>query len=128
MVSKHRVISNLYRDSVSLMQVSSTLASREGVQEAYAVMATPANLDLLRDAGVDVGAISAGPNDVVIVIEGEDEGAVEEGLAAAEDVLFREETPVARASPSGRRAPSSSPCATCRRQQPSSRPRRVRRR
>ncbi len=95
MVSKHRVISNLYRESVSLMQVSSTLASREGVQEAYAVMATPANLDPLRDAGVDVGAISAGPNDVVIVIEGEDEGAVQEGLAAAEEVLFREEAPVA---------------------------------
>lgn len=95
MISRNRVIENLYQDSVMLMQLANTLSSLPGVHVAYAVMATPANLDLLSEAGVDVGAISAGPNDLVLVIEGEDEPSVDAALERAEEELSREEGAVA---------------------------------
>ena len=40
----HRVLPNLYRDSVSLMQLSAMLGRLPGVEQVSAVMATPANL------------------------------------------------------------------------------------
>ena len=43
-----RVVRNLYRDSVSLMQLSSTLGGLPGIAQASVVMATEANLALLR--------------------------------------------------------------------------------
>ena len=46
----HKVVPNLYRDSVSLMQLSAALAKLPGVEQASAIMATPANLALLREA------------------------------------------------------------------------------
>ena len=41
-----------YRDSVALMQLSSALAAMPDVEHAAVVMATPANLDLLFEAGL----------------------------------------------------------------------------
>ena len=69
MPTRHRVLPNLYRDSVTLMQLSSTLASMKGVSQAYALMGTPANLDLLRDAGVSIEGLQAKPNDLIVVVE-----------------------------------------------------------
>ena len=40
----HKVVANLYRDSVSLMQLSAALAKMAGVEQASAIMATPASL------------------------------------------------------------------------------------
>jgi succinyl-CoA synthetase alpha subunit len=86
MATTYKLLSNLYRDSVSLMQLSATLAARPGVRHASAVMATEANLELLRAAGLRVGDVAARPSDLLIAIEGE-EDALADAMAAAEAAL-----------------------------------------
>jgi FdrA protein len=90
MATAQKLFRNLYRDSVSLMQLSARLAGLEGMRHAHALMASQANLDLLRESGLPVGDLEAGPNDLLIVIEGE-EGALADALAAAEAALTRTE-------------------------------------
>ena len=86
MATTHKLFRNLYRDSVSLMQLSATLGALDGIRRASAVMASKANLALLREAGLAVGGIEAGPNDLVVAIEGEDD-ALADAMAAAEAAL-----------------------------------------
>ena len=88
MASAARVFRNLYRDSVSLMQLSAKLGALAGVRQASAIMATAGNLDLLREAGLAPAEVEAGPNDLLVALEGEDE-ALEGALAAAEAELTR---------------------------------------
>jgi succinyl-CoA synthetase alpha subunit len=94
MASAAKVFRNLYRDSVSLMQLSAKLAARAGVRQASAIMATAGNLDLLREAGLmgAPGAIEAGSNDLLVALEGEEE-ALEDALVAAEAELTRATAP-----------------------------------
>jgi FdrA protein len=68
-----RVIPNVYRDSVSLMQLSSRLAEGKGIEQVAVVMATPANLDLLREAGFLDGVPDAKPNDVLALVKAKTE-------------------------------------------------------
>jgi succinyl-CoA synthetase alpha subunit len=51
-------------------------------------MATAGNLDLLREAGLASAEVEAGPNDLLVALEGEAK-ALEEALAAAEAELTR---------------------------------------
>lgn len=83
MVTVHQVIPNAYRDSVALMQLSSALAAMPGIAQASAVMATRNNLDLLREAGLDVDSVTAGPNDLLVIVQG-DEAAARAALAEAQ--------------------------------------------
>ena len=84
----HRIVTNLYRDSVSLMQLSAALAKLDGVERASAIMATPANLSLLREAGlVADGEIKPSPNDLLIALRGKSAAALEAALAAAQAAL-----------------------------------------
>jgi len=92
----HRVLPNLYRDSVSLMQLSATLGKRPGVEQVSAVMATPANLELLRAAGLMDGAVAASPNDLLVALRGKSSAALEAAMAAALDAL--EKPPVQAAA------------------------------
>ena len=66
-----RVLRDYYRDSVALMQLSAQLAARPGIAQAAAVMATERNLSQLREAGLLAGDVVAGPNDLLIALEGE---------------------------------------------------------
>jgi FdrA protein len=91
MARTERVFRNLYRDSVSLMQLSAKLGALVGVRQASAIMATPGNLALLREAGLALGDVEAGANDLLIVLEG-DEAALAAALAAAEAELTRAPT------------------------------------
>jgi hypothetical protein len=61
--AQFRLFPNLYKDSVSLMQLGAKLRAREGIAEASCIMATPANLEQLRDAdlAVDAAARAFGP-------------------------------------------------------------------
>ena len=90
MARRTGVLGNLYRDSVSLMQLSNQIAGQDGVAQAYAVMATDANLDLLREAGVRLPDIAAGPNDLLLVVEAADEEAAGRALEWANAALRRE--------------------------------------
>jgi len=83
MATRHQIISKAYRDSVALMQLSSALAKMPGIEQAAAVMATRNNLDLLREGGLDPGNASAGPSDLLIVVQGE-EAALTAALAEAQ--------------------------------------------
>lgn len=82
---KHKIFSNLYQDSVSLMQISAQISALPGIQQASVVMGTPNNLEQLRDAGLGDG-VNAGPNDLVIAVMGEDDICTE-ALALAQERL-----------------------------------------
>ena len=85
-----RVVRNFYRDSVSLMQFSSALAKLPGIKQASAVMASAANLSLLREAGLLDGEIEAGANDLLIALEGKADSALAAALAQADADLHAE--------------------------------------
>src|SRR5258706_8089873 len=85
-----RVVRNLYRDSVSLMQLSNALSALPGIVQASVVMATEANLALLRAAGLARGALQAGPNDLLIALEGKTEQALAAAFQHAESALRAE--------------------------------------
>ena len=80
------VFRNLYRDSVSLMQLSAMLAELPGVDRASAMMATQANLALMEESGLHEGIADAGPNDIVVAISGETD-AVETALIEAQNAF-----------------------------------------
>ncbi len=84
MASATKVIRNFYRDSVSLMQLSARLTALAGICQASAIMASDANLALLREAKLLDGAVEAGPNDLLIAVEGDSDEAVATAIAEAE--------------------------------------------
>jgi FdrA protein len=88
MARTERIFRNLYRDSVALMQLSAKLGALPGVRQASAIMATAGNLALLREAGLAIGEVEAGPNDLLVALEGAEE-ALEAALDAAEAELTR---------------------------------------
>jgi succinyl-CoA synthetase alpha subunit len=81
----YRVFPNLYKDSVSLMQLGAKLRAREGIAEASCIMATPANLAQLQDADLAIDAEVA-PSDLLVVVRGEP-AACDEAIAAAATML-----------------------------------------
>jgi succinyl-CoA synthetase alpha subunit len=81
-----KIIRNFYRDSVSLMQLSSTIAKLPGVEQASAVMASTNNIRLLQEAGLLTQSAEASANDLLIALQGEAE-ALESALATAESAL-----------------------------------------
>ncbi len=77
-----------YHDSVSLMLVARTLTSMPGICDAAVVMATEANKAILASAGLLIDAVNtATPNDLAIVVSGEDSAAAEAALQKAELLL-----------------------------------------
>ena len=78
-----RLLPNLYRDSVSLMQLSASLGRLPGVEQASAVMATPGNLEFLRQAGLVNGDIAPRPNDLLVAVRGKSTAQLEAALQAA---------------------------------------------
>ena len=84
-VTRFQVFPNLYKDSVSLMQLGAALRAREGVAEASCIMATPANLAQLEDADLAVEATVA-PSDLLVVVRGLP-AACDDAIAQAESML-----------------------------------------
>lgn len=74
---------NLYKDSVSLMQISAKIAKMDGILHASAAMGTPANIERMRDGGMPV-EVDACPNDLLVVVEALDEAAASAAFEAAE--------------------------------------------
>ncbi|HMA59245.1 MAG TPA: acyl-CoA synthetase FdrA [Halanaerobiales bacterium] len=74
MAKKALIKEGTYFDSVTLMSISKDVKAINGVKEATIVMGTEANKGILESAGLLVPeAESAKPNDLVIVIDGEEE-------------------------------------------------------
>src|SRR5260370_34243968 len=79
-----------YHDSVALLTLARALRARPGVREAAVVMGTPANRDLLAQAGLlTEEAGTATPSDLVVVVGAEPPAAAEAGATAAEPLLAR---------------------------------------
>ena len=85
-----RLLPNLYRDSVSLMQLSAALGKLPGVEQASAVMATPGNLEFLRQAGLVDGDIAPRPNDLLVAVRGKSTAQLEAALQSALAALDKE--------------------------------------
>src|ERR1700730_4426683 len=74
LVSRNRVKPNAYFDSVALMRIAATLSSQPGVAAASLMMGTPANRELLEEAGLLAAeGKAAGPNDLVIAVRAEED-------------------------------------------------------
>jgi len=87
-----------YFDSVVLMRIASQLGTRPGVRAASLGMATPANKDVLTDAGLlDDAGRDAGPNDLIIALDAEG-AALEEAITAADEALDDRSAPAPTAA------------------------------
>lgn len=86
MASTVEVRRGTYHDSVTLLQVSRTVAEVEGVAAAQVAMGTELNLEVLRDMGFDPPP-GTGPNDLVVAVRAADDEAVERARAALEAAL-----------------------------------------
>ena len=82
-----KVFANLYKDSVTLMQLGAALREREGIAQASCLMATPANLAQLQhaDLAIDIATAPA-PSDLLVIVRG-DAAACDDAIAAAEAML-----------------------------------------
>jgi FdrA protein len=79
-----------YHDSVILMQLQRALVELPGVSDAGVVMATPANQALLNQSGLlPEGAESAGPEDLLIVVQAKGEVQAKEALSQVDTLLAR---------------------------------------
>jgi FdrA protein len=92
MTTAKRMIKNLYRDSVSLMQFSEKLRVLDGITQASAVMASENNISLLVEAGLLAQSVPPSPNDLMIVVEGKDGSSVDAALDQAEAMLKAKST------------------------------------
>jgi len=80
-----KLFANLYKDSVTLMQLGAALRERDGIAQASCLMATPANLAQLLDADLSIDT-QASPSDLLVVVRG-DPVACDAAIAAAETLL-----------------------------------------
>lgn len=83
-----RIKPNLYKDSVALMRIAEKLLADPAITRATLVMATPANKEILKEAGLLNAAAEAGaPSDLLIVIECADESAADTAFALVDASL-----------------------------------------
>ena len=93
---------SFYQDSVALLALARELRARPDVAEAAALMGTPANRELLAQAGLlTAEAAAAGPNDLVVVIDAAPAAALP-ARARAEELLSAQRE---RREHGGRHAP-----------------------
>jgi succinyl-CoA synthetase alpha subunit len=83
--ARFKVFPNLYKDSVTLMQLGAKLRERDGITQASCLMATPANLAQLGDADLQIDA-EFSPSDLLVVVRG-DAAACEQAIEAAQSML-----------------------------------------
>jgi FdrA protein len=83
-----RVLRGRYVDSVELLAVTRTMRQSEGVEFAAAVMATPANLDDLRELGFTGDDLAAATtNDLLLAVRAPDATLVAGALGRGERAL-----------------------------------------
>jgi len=88
MPQEWKVWSNTYRDSVELMQMSAKLQSKEGVEKVAIMMATPGNIDVLRDGGMKVPSdITPNPNDLLVCVQASDKKLSQEIFGEVDKLL-----------------------------------------
>lgn len=79
---------NSYQDSVSLMLLTRELSGMDGVNQVSVMMGTPANMDIFKNSGLYTDELSeAGPNDICIVVNSEQESVVDEVLLSMDNFM-----------------------------------------
>jgi FdrA protein len=87
-ITKGEIRSGVYYDSVILMQLQRALAGLPGVIDAGVIMGTDANKELLEQSDLLAPEIQvAGPDDMLIVVKGEEEVAVSAALESVDALL-----------------------------------------
>jgi succinyl-CoA synthetase alpha subunit len=82
---------NFYKDSVALMRISQQVLADGAVGRASLVMGTPANKDILAQAGLLADAlVPAQPADLMIALQGEDAAALDAAAVLIEKLLAGE--------------------------------------
>ncbi|HET9767671.1 MAG TPA: hypothetical protein VFS60_12530, partial [Thermoanaerobaculia bacterium] len=77
-----------YLDSVVLLELQRRLSGEPGVLRVAAVMATPANQEVLAEAGLASEESSAArPDDLVVVVEAVDDDAAATALSRVDELL-----------------------------------------
>ncbi|MDA0241381.1 MAG: hypothetical protein O3A84_15350, partial [Proteobacteria bacterium] len=89
MTRRLEYFSNLYRDSVALMQLSTALGEIDGINQASLVMATEANIALLSESGLLDGDVSPRPNDILLAVDTDSDAAYAEAAREAERLLHQ---------------------------------------
>lgn len=88
-VIKWEVRAGTYYDSVVLMQLQRGLLTLPGVVDAGVVMATPANRDLLAANNLLPEAITANPDDLLIVVKADDNASAANAIGQVDELLAR---------------------------------------
>ncbi len=88
-VVKWNVRAGAYYDSVVLMQLQRGLLGLPGVADAGVVMATPANRDLLAANNLLPEAVTASPDDLLIVVKAESDASAEDAIGKVDELLAR---------------------------------------
>jgi FdrA protein len=86
-ITKHHNRPGAYYDSVVLMQLQRSLLGLPGVIDAGVVMATPANRDLLAANDLLSDAMTAKPDDLLIVVKADTEKSAEHAMAQVDTLL-----------------------------------------
>lgn len=87
-VIRQLVFRNAYRDSVELMRIAAEIERLPGVTRAGLVMATPANLAIVAEAGLADGLDpTAGPNDMLVALSADDAAAADAALDRAATLM-----------------------------------------
>lgn len=94
----HSVIKpNAYQDSLRLMHLSKTLSGMDGIDRVSIMMGTPANIDILRAAGLGTAGLDdARPTDLVVVADAADAAAAEAVVAKVDDFLAGQASALSR--------------------------------
>jgi FdrA protein len=95
-IIKYDVRRGAYYDSVVLMQLQRGLVGLAGVLDAGVVMATPANCDLLTANNLLPDSITAGPDDLLIVVKAEDDSSASEAINQIESLLAQRRSSVSQ--------------------------------
>ncbi len=87
----HEVRHGAYADSIVLMQLQSSLANLEDIEDAGVVMATEANLELLAASNLLPAVLSGvAPDDLLIVVRAASESASATALASVDRLMSRD--------------------------------------
>jgi succinyl-CoA synthetase alpha subunit len=79
---------NRYHDSINLTILTKAVNTTEGVDQAQVVLGTEANKEVLKEAGLyNEDVEKAGPNDMVVAIEAEDESVMNQVMKRVEDYI-----------------------------------------
>lgn len=85
----HSIIKrNTYQDSINLMLLTNEINALPGVNKSQIMMGTDANKDILRGSGLlTEEATQAGPNDMIVAVDAEEESVLDAVVKRSEEFL-----------------------------------------